>query len=104
MNDDLISRAEAIKTVKFYESFCDPYPRVIESLEKLPSVNQWIKCSDGMPRDGQWAIWVFNDGYIDVARYKFDAIAHFFPPTKSKHILEDAVAWMPMPKPYEEER
>ena len=35
--DDLISRAEAIKTVKFYESFCDPYPRVIESLEKLPS-------------------------------------------------------------------
>ena len=35
---DLISRAEAIKAVKFYEAFCDPYPRVIESLERLPSV------------------------------------------------------------------
>lgn len=41
---DLISRAEAIKTVKFYESFCDPYPRVIESLEKLPSAQQNNEC------------------------------------------------------------
>ena len=35
---DLISRKEAIKAVKFYETFCDPYPRVIEALEDLPSV------------------------------------------------------------------
>ena len=34
---DCVDRAEAIKAVKFYETFCDPYPRVIESLEKLPS-------------------------------------------------------------------
>lgn len=34
---DLISRKEAIKAVKFYETFCDPYPRVIEALEELPS-------------------------------------------------------------------
>lgn len=34
---DLISREEAIKAVKFYETFCDPYPRVIEALEDLPS-------------------------------------------------------------------
>lgn len=33
----LISRKEAIKAVKFYETFCDPYPRVIEALEELPS-------------------------------------------------------------------
>ena len=45
--NDLISRAEAIKTVKFYESFCDPYPRVIESLEKLPSAEpEIIRCKD----------------------------------------------------------
>ena len=76
---------------------------VNQAILDAPTVNQWIKCSDRMPRDGQWAIWVFNDGYIDVARYKFDAIPHFFPPTKSRYILEDAVAWMPLPKPYEEE-
>lgn len=34
---DLISRKEAIKAVKFYETFYDPYPRVIEALENLPS-------------------------------------------------------------------
>lgn len=35
---DCVERAEVIKAVKFYETFCDPYPRVIEALEELPSV------------------------------------------------------------------
>ena len=49
---DLISRKEAIKAVKFYETFYDPYPRVIEALEDLPSVQperkkgKWIDYSD----------------------------------------------------------
>lgn len=43
--DDLISRQQAIDAVKFYETFCDPYPRVIESLEKLPSIE---------PKKGKW--------------------------------------------------
>lgn len=43
--NDLISREEAIKAVKFYETFCDPYPRVIEALEDLPSAQ---------PRKGKW--------------------------------------------------
>ena len=34
---DCVDRAEVIKAVKFYETFCDPYPRVIEALEDLPS-------------------------------------------------------------------
>ena len=42
---DCVDRAEAIKAVKFYETFCDPYPRVIEALEELPSVQ---------PRKGKW--------------------------------------------------
>ena len=44
---DLISRKEAIKAVKFYETFCDPYPRVIEALEDLPSIQpEVIRCKD----------------------------------------------------------
>lgn len=44
---DLISRKEAIKAVKFYETFYDPYPRVIEALEDLPSVQpEIIRCKD----------------------------------------------------------
>ena len=42
---DLISRKEAIKAVKFYETFYDPYPRVIEALEDLPSAQpeDWME-------------------------------------------------------------
>ena len=42
---DCVDRAEAIKAVKFYEAFCDPYPRVIEALEELPSAQpeDWME-------------------------------------------------------------
>ena len=43
--DKLIRLQDAIETVKFYETFCDPYPRVIEALEELPSAQ---------PRKGKW--------------------------------------------------
>ena len=52
---DLISREEVIKAVKFYETFCDPYPRVIEALEDLPSVQ---------PRKGKWI--EHDDGWTNV--------------------------------------
>ena len=45
-NGELISREEAIKAVKFYETFCDPYPRVIEALEELPSAQPETNCSE----------------------------------------------------------
>ena len=54
---DLISREEAIKAVKFYETFCDPYPRVIEALEDLPSVQ---------PRKGKW---ITDNPHSDMYRY-----------------------------------
>ena len=74
---DLISRAEAIKTVKFYESFCDPYPRVIESLEKLPSAEptveerpkgKWINPNTPGYSDG---IMCNKCGYDSRATYNF---------------------------------
>lgn len=42
---DCIDRQEAIKAVKFYETFYDPYPRVIEALEDLPSAQpeDWME-------------------------------------------------------------
>ena len=39
---DMISRKAAIEAAKFYETFCDPFPRVIESLEALPDAQEWI--------------------------------------------------------------
>ena len=63
---DLIDREEAIKAVKFYETFYDPYPRVIEALEKLPSVQSELannspkldkeigECNDCIKYGGDW--------------------------------------------------
>ena len=52
-NGELISREEAIKAVKFYETFCDPYPRVIEALEELPSAQQERKTGRWVERNPQ---------------------------------------------------
>ena len=62
---DCVDRAEVIKAVKFYETFCDPYPRVIEALEELPSVQPEIIrckdckwCSEHYDTDGNVPYWV----------------------------------------------
>ena len=90
---ELISREEAIKAVKFYETFCDPYPRVIEALEELPSAQPERTCvncgrtannggwyADGgtrcpieehyaLPKDGYCHLWekrnVTDDDYLE---------------------------------------
>ena len=65
-----------------------------------PEVN-WILCKEQMPPAGNWAIWCSKKGLIQVARWKEDAIDHFWP-SQEFFQLEDAVAWMPLPKPYSE--
>lgn len=63
---------------------------------------RWIPCSERLPRDGSWNI--FTDGINrSVERYKRDAIDHFYPSGRWFE-LEDAIAWMPLPEPYEEEK
>ncbi len=70
---------------------------------------RWIPCSERYPEDGKWALWSAKDGNLFIARYKFDAVPHFFPPVFSSTIklttygIEDAVAWQPLPSPYTEE-
>lgn len=51
---DLIERKKAIDIVNAYKRQIDPYPRVVESLEKLPSAQpepQWIPVSERLPED-----------------------------------------------------
>ena len=62
---------------------------------------KWIPCSERLPEAGSWAIWCSNKGIIQVARWKIDAIDHFFP-SQGFFQLDDAVAWMPLPEPYKE--
>lgn len=68
----------------------------IEELEQEP---KWIPVSERLPEDGTWNL--FTDGKnISVERYKSDAIDHFYPNGRW-FSLEEVIAWMPLPKPYE---
>ena len=79
--------------------------RVANKIKKLPpaqSEQQWIPVIKKLPKDGKWCL--FTDGVnMSVERYKADAIDHFFPEGRWFR-LEDAVAWMPLPEPYEGEK
>jgi len=75
---------------------------IIESLPSAQRTGRWIPVSERLPEDGTWNI--FTDGkQVSIERYKMDAIDHFFPAGRFFE-LEDAVAWMPLPEPYEEEQ
>lgn len=61
---------------------------------------EWVPLSEQLPEDGTWNL--FTDGEnMSVERYKADSIDHFFPEGRWFQ-LEQAVAWMPLPKKYKE--
>lgn len=41
---------------------------------------------DEEPEDGAWNWWMDKDGNIEYARFKYDAMDHFFPSTKYLNI------------------
>lgn len=69
---------------------------------KKKKYGNWIRIKDKLPDDGTWN--VFTDGKnISVERFKADAINHFFPQGRWFE-LEDAIAWMPLPELYEDDK
>lgn len=45
-----------------------------------------------LPEDGAWNIWKDKFGNVEIARFKYDAMDHFFPPA-GKIKEENIVAW-----------
>lgn len=81
------------------EAFDNGYLKGYEKGKADRPKGEWIPCSERMPEPGSWAIWCSIKGIIQVARWKEDAIDHFFP-DQGFFNLEDAVAWMPLPEPW----
>lgn len=62
-------------------------------------VSRWISVSERLPEDGTWNL--FTDGKsVSVERYKSDAIDHFYPNGRW-FSLDETIAWMPLPAPFE---
>lgn len=65
--------------------------------------HEWHDCDptdkSTLPEPGSWAIWSDKEGHRIIARWKEDAIDHFFPDQRMFDFnLEDAVAWMEIPE------
>ena len=87
---------DAVDALDSNKEIVDALEVAIQALEQEP---KWIPVSERLPEDGEWAIFT-NGKMISVERYKMDALDHFYPSGRWFN-LEDVVAWMPLPKPYE---
>ena len=75
--------------------------RILEEAPTVEPASPWHRVEDGLPNDGEWAIFT-NGKVVSVERFKVDAYNHFFP-TSKWFDFEDAIAWMPLPEPPKEE-
>ena len=105
---DKMTREEAIDVIKHnypsacFTDLCEAVEIALQALSAQPErTGKWIPQRERLPEDGEWCL--FTDGVsMSVERYKEDALDHFFPEGRWFR-LEDAIAWMSLPEPYQEE-
>ena len=51
-----------------------------------------VRLEGDIPNDGDWALFVTNEGECEVCRFKQDAYDHFFPPAPIR--IENVEAWI----------
>ena len=96
MSDDLIRRQaalDALESIGSLDTEADrQYARTV--FENLPSVQQWIPCSERLPDKECFVLVTVNDGaiYTDLSLFRHDGrfIEH----------TGDVIAWQPLPVPY----
>ena len=116
--DDSISRQAAIDALANTKdlvdvTWTDENDNVIDSieekrniianwLEKVPSAQRWIPCSERLPKkDGRYQVtrydYVTNTEFIDILWYEENL-------WWNRHSTGDyaVIAWMPLPEPYQE--
>ena len=111
MNDDLIRRSDAIKALcdavdnkGNYEGewlYTDEFCKAIGS---VPSADRWIPCSEGLPIEYRTVLvtWEYaGKSYTTTAfRKTKNAVTYWASNEQPKYTPLNAVAWMPLPKPW----
>lgn len=108
---DLISRAEAIKAIDAWDQQ-DLYLPIHfkQVLEELPSAQQWIPCSERMPKYEEKVLVCYcgqvRIGYLtDISKNSMWTLqGGSFPIFPIKHDSGKFVAWMELPEPPEAEK
>lgn len=76
-----------------------------EFLSGIPSTQQWISCSERLPEIGEHhisetCIVCSSDGAYSFAELKETIFGQYV--WSCDELIEEVVAWMPLPEPYEE--
>ena len=135
--DDLISRQAAINAMETWDKFgCDPdgklvrydddkhyipyvhYEDMVHAIKHLPSVQQWIPCSERLPEEyGEFLVTMtekakakdlgfdIDETYIRKMRYNSNGwqLPRHIPSWINEAVKDEVLAWMPLPEPYQEE-
>lgn len=108
---DCISRQAAINDIEKNAYRHTYLEQIIDIVSALPSAQQWIPCSERLPRiNGVYNVTrKISDGFecrnISDACY-YDGANTWHDDTRVNHermYLTDVIAWMPRPKPYKGE-
>ena len=106
--DDLISRQAAIDETWKEPSYTDPYnvlTEVRERIQSLSTAQQWIPCSEGLPKarrsvilstkdwSGEGCYWETTEHHVIWKGYRWNAT----------YWDDEVIAWMPLPEPYKGE-
>ena len=94
--NDLIDRKTAIDAM-FAEMPGLTFGGVLRVLRGLPSAEQWIPCSEKLPRKRGHYIVSKKDGTVAVVGYEGGIFLQ-------RNIPIFPVAWMPLPEPYKQEQ
>ena len=103
---DLISRQAAIEELE-RGVWGKDYDKALAKamLESLPSVQQeqqWIPVSEGFPKVGQTVICQCRADILKLL--KLDRNGDWYQDAEHVYMKGFVIAWMPLPKPYKEER
>lgn len=105
---DLINRQDAINAIKDW-GLIDGLSEgeaieILEDIEKVPSAQQWIPCSERLPEAGNFVLGTESDGIVDtwVLQKSFTGKYYWTDSFEERAFdLETVIAWMSLPKPYE---
>lgn len=73
--------------------------KLLDDLENMPSTQQWIPCSERPPEEsGDYLVTVVHHSdelWVEVDQFDNTNGSWW-------HYMDDVIAWMPRPKPYQE--
>lgn len=102
--DDLINRQATYDTLTdYYHHTTDIQHKALrDALSKVPSAQQWIPCSERMPKTDENVLVCTDDGSITDGYLCTDGYGWFISCGEDYATNNQIVAWMPLPEPYKE--